>query len=316
MGVDVCAWGDEGLHPETFWLGFAAAAGWIWHPGSPDPEEAKASFYRLFYGRGAQNIGRLYQLMSTQAEFWASSWDWGPSSLRPVLFGDSDGIRPIAPRDQVISLPPLPNGDYLRLDYDWAKANERRLKLSEEALSDNDELFGLLNRNLNAVEFHSYNLEVFLSIARLYRQNLEMLRDLRAINASLQLAETAAAKLDYRGAISSLDQGLQLAYVIRAHRNRALQNAVSTWYKSWYPRVGQANGRRYLLVLNSVQDYRVDRTLGLNYLIQREFLLPFGDWFKQLQEVRNRYAALHQLSETQLQFDWQDDSTLSLGSSY
>ena len=33
MGVDVCAWGDEGLHPETFWLGLAAAAGWIWHAG-------------------------------------------------------------------------------------------------------------------------------------------------------------------------------------------------------------------------------------------------------------------------------------------
>ena len=101
MGVDVCAWGDEGLHPETFWLGFATAAGWIWHPGSPDPAEAKSSFYRLFYGRGATNIDRLYQLMSTQAEFWASSWEWGPSSVRPVLFGNSDGIRPIAPRDQV-----------------------------------------------------------------------------------------------------------------------------------------------------------------------------------------------------------------------
>jgi hypothetical protein len=104
-------------------LGFATAAGWIWHPGSPDPAEAKSSFYRLFYGRGAENMDRLYQLMSTQAEFWASSWDWGPSSIRPVLFGNSDGIRPIAPRDQVISLPPVPKGDYLRLDYDWTRLN-------------------------------------------------------------------------------------------------------------------------------------------------------------------------------------------------
>jgi hypothetical protein len=316
MGVDVCAWGDEGLHPETFWLGFATAAGWIWHPGSPDPAEAKSSFYRLFYGRGASNIERLYQLMSTQAAFWASSWEWGPSSIRPVLFGNSDGIRPIAPRDQAISLPPVPQGDYLRLSYDWAKANDARLQLSQKSLADNDELLGLLNRNLGSVQLHRYNLEVFLSIAELYRQNLDMLQDLGAISASLRSVETAAAKLNYSAAVSGLDQVLQLAYVIRAQRNRALQNATATWYKSWYPRVPEANGRRYLLVLNSVQDYRVDRTLGLNYLIQREFLLPFGDWFTRLQQVRNRYAAAHQLPETTLNFDWQDDASTSLGSSY
>jgi hypothetical protein len=316
IGVDVCAWGDEGLHPETFWLGFAAAAGWIWHPGSPDPTEAKSSFYRLFYGRGAENIDRLYQLMSTQAQFWESSWDWGPSSIRSILFGNSDAIRPIAPRDQVISLPALPQGNYLRLGYDWIKVNEKRLQLSQKSLAENDELLGLLNRNLLAVHLNSYNLEVFLSIAGLYRQNLDMLQDLGTISASLRSAETAAAKLNYQGAVSALDQALQLAYLIRAKRNQALQSATSVWYKSWYPRVPEANGRRYLLVLNSVQDYRVDRTLGLNYLIQREFLLPFGDWFKELLQTRNHYATAHQLPESNREFDWQDDATVSSGSSY
>lgn len=316
IGVDVCAWGDEGLHPETFWLGFASAAGWMWHPGSPDPSEAKSSFYRLFYGRGAENMDRLYQLMSTQSQFWESSWDWAPSSIRPVLFGNSDAIRPIAPRDQVTSLPPVPKGDYLRLDYDWTKANDRRLQLSQKSLADNDELLGLLNRNLTTVQLHSYNLEVFRSIAGLYRQNLDMLQNLGAISASLEGAQTAAAELNYRGAVAALDQTLQLAYIIRSQRNRALQSATSTWYKSWYPRVPEANGRRYLLVLNSVQDYRVDRTLGLNYLIQREFLLPFEDWFKQVLDVRNHYAKLHQLPQSQLEFNWQDNASLRSGSSY
>jgi hexosaminidase len=216
----------------------------------------------------------------------------------------------------VIALPPVPKGDYLRLDYDWTRVNEKRLLLSQNSLADNDELLGLLNRDLTAVQLHSYNLEVFQSIAGLYRQNLEMLQDLGAISASLQGAESAAAKLDYPAAVSALDQALQLAYLIRAQRNRALQTATTTWYKSWYPRVPEANGRRYLLVLNSVQDYRVDRTLGLNYLIQREFLLPFGDWFKQLLQARNHYATAHHLPEANLEFDWQDDASVSSGSSY
>jgi len=148
------------------------------------------------------------------------------------------------------------------------------------------------------------------------KPNLEMLQDLNATSASIHSAETAAANLNFSAALSSLDHALQLADVIRAQRNRALQNATSVWYKTWYPRVPEANGRRYLLVLNSVQDYRVDRTLGLNYLIQREVLLPFEEWFMKLQQVRNHYATAHQLPETALTFDWQDDASTSLGSSY
>jgi hexosaminidase len=257
MGVDICAWADEGLHPETFWLGFATGAGWAWHPGSPDPAEAKSSFYRLFYGRGTDNIDRIYQLMSTQAQFWESSWDWAPSSIRPPLFGNSEGVHQIAPRDQVISLPPVPVGDYLRLDYDWAKENNARLQLAQKSLSDNDEVLGLLNRNLQAVQFHSYNVEVFLSIAQLYRHNLEMLQTFGTISELLHSAELAASRLDYTIALSSLDQALQSAYSIRANRNKALQSVTRIWYQSWYPRISEANGRKYLLVLNSVQDYRV-----------------------------------------------------------
>ena len=46
-----------GPHPETFWLGYAVGASAAWHPGSPDPHELTHSFYRLFYGAGAQRHG-------------------------------------------------------------------------------------------------------------------------------------------------------------------------------------------------------------------------------------------------------------------
>jgi hypothetical protein len=145
MGVDVCAWADVGNHPETFWLGFATSAGWMWHPGSPGPEEAKSSFYRLYYGRGTINMNRIYQLMSLQAQFWESSWEWGPSAARSILFGNSDAIFPRAPRDQYVSLPPVPEGEFLRLDYNWMQLYSRRRELVQKALVDNDELIGLLH---------------------------------------------------------------------------------------------------------------------------------------------------------------------------
>jgi hexosaminidase len=60
MGLDVCAWRDEGLHPETLSVRICNR-GWMdLAPGSPDPAEAKSSPCRLFYGRAATNIDRLY----------------------------------------------------------------------------------------------------------------------------------------------------------------------------------------------------------------------------------------------------------------
>jgi hypothetical protein len=52
------------------------------------------------------------------------------------------------------------------------------------------------------------------------------------------------------------------------------------------------------------------RQEGLLYLIDREFSLPFGDWVNQVQDVRNRYAAAHNLPAREGRFDWQDVATL------
>jgi hexosaminidase len=316
MGTDICAWADVGLHPETFWLGFAAGAGWIWRPGSPGPEQAKNSFYRLYYGDGALNMDRVYQLMSLQAQFWDTSWERGPSSARSILFGNSDAIFPRPPHDQVISLPPVPQGEYLRLDYDWRRYYERRRQLVEKALAENDELLGLLHANLQHVQFHAYNMEVYLSMARLYRHNLELFESLDHVAELMQSAQMAAAKLHYSDAIANLDDALSLVYDLRGRRNQVLQDTTDVWYKSWYPRVSEANGRKYLLVLNSVQDYPVDRTLGLKYLIRREFYLPIDAWFSQVQEARNRYAVAHNLAHKNIDFDWQNESSTSRSSEY
>ncbi len=196
IGVFNAGWGDEGLHPETFWLGYATGTSWGWHPGSPDPAVARDNFYHLFYGQGGQDIGRLYQLMSTQAEFWNSSWDREPSSARTPIFGSSYAIfnPPHPAHDQVLPLPPVPQGKYLRLGYDWSQANARRVKMAEDAMPANDELLDLLHKNLRSVQFQQYNLQVYLSIAGLYRQNLEMIREMGEVDGALKRAQEAAAR--------------------------------------------------------------------------------------------------------------------------
>ena len=314
MGVGVYAWGDRGPHPETFWLGYAFGASAAWRPGSPDPQELNQSFYRLFYGSGSTGMGRLYQLMSTQAEFWASSWDREPSGKLPLVFGYSYGIGPFTPHVETLPLPPVPSADYLRLHGHWLPVNARRLELTWKFLGENDELLDLLYKNLSSAKFHHYNLEVYLSIAKLYRQNLLMLREVGEIGRDLETAEDRAAKLQYADAVGALDQALDRAWKIRDDRNQALHDATTTWYKTWFPRFREANGRH---VARAPQEFvdtqpseRARRAqVGLVYLIDREFSLPVGEWVNEVQEVRNRYAKAHGLPARVGKFDWQDTET-------
>jgi hypothetical protein len=313
MGAGIYAWGDLGPHPETFWLGYAVGASAAWHPGSPDPHELTHSFYRLFYGAGASDMGRLYQLMSTQAQFWASSWESEPGG--PLVFGYSYGIGPFTPHKPALALPPVPAADYLHLAHNWLKENATRVELAWKFLGENDELLNLLYTNLASVQFNRHNLEVYLSIAQLCRQNLLMFRALEEVSNHLDKAEEQAGKLHYAEAVANLDQALDVAGRIRDERNQALHEVTTTWYQTWFPRVREANGRHVARAPQNFVDTQSTegarrRQEGLVYLIEREFSLPFGDWVDQVQEVRNRYAADHKLPARGGKFDWQDTTTL------
>jgi hexosaminidase len=304
--VFVAGWADAGLHPETFWLGYATGTAAGWHPISPGPGELMNCFDRLFYGPSAKDMGRLYQLMSEQARFWEDSWETVPSAARTPIFGNSYGVfnPPRPARDQALPPLPVPSSDNLEPSHDWSLENAKRLELAAKFLAENDELLDLLHANIERVEFNRYNLEVFLSIAQLYRQNLEMILSLGRMNDLLKSAAAAARQPDAATAVGTLDRALALAEFTRQQRNAALKGSTATWYKSWFPRVAKANGRRYLNKVDDVKDHLPVRTVDMSYLVYRELLYPLGDWAAQVRAVRNTYAEAHLLPKRHIVLDW------------
>jgi hypothetical protein len=311
MGTVVAGWADAGLHPETFWLGYAAGPAAAWHPASASPAELMNAFYDLFYGADGRDIGRLYQLMSEQAQISDDTWEDVASTARPPIWGNSDKIfdPPQPAGDQSLPTLPVPSAGSLSIGHDWKQENSRRLEIASGALSDHDELLDLLHANLATVNDNRYNLEVFLSIAQIYRQSLEMIVDLGRISDQLKTAQTAAARGEARDALSAIDEALDQAGEIHRRRNRALKAATETWYKTWFPRVAEANGRRYLDQVDHVKDHRPIRTVDMSYLIYRELLYPLGDWAAQTLDARNEYARTHKLAERTNHLDWKDTST-------
>jgi hypothetical protein len=308
MGTFVAGWADVGQHPETMWLGYATGSASAWHPGSPDPEESTTAFYKLFYGPNATRMGRVYQLMSEQGQFWKESWEAKPSLARTPLWGDWNIIyKTPRPRlDQTLPLLPVPSAPLLTLGYDWAPLNAQRLGMMGKFMADNDELMQLIQANLQQADFQHYNLELFLAIANLYRQNLYMLHSLDEINDALKSAERMAGRADAKGAVASLDHALNLAQSIRKQRNDIYQDAVATWYKSWYPRVPEANGRVFLDKVDDAKDHLPARTIDMTFLIYRELLYPLGDWSEKTLAVRNQYAEAQHLPLRDFKLDWND----------
>ena len=311
MGAIVAGWGDAGLHPETFWLGYAAGPAAAWHPASASPAELMNSFYELFYGPGAHNMGRLYQLMSEQAQIWDDTWEEAPSSARTPIWGNSDRIfnPPHSADDQTLPPLPIPFTGTMAIAHNWRQENSRRLEIAATAVSESDELLDLLHANIGRVNDHQYNLAVFLSIAQLYRQNLEMILDLGRISDLLKQAQAAAEKGGGGETLAALDEALDAAAGIQRRRNRVLQDATSTWYQTWFPRVAAANGRRYLDQVDDVKDHQPVRTVEMSYLVYRELLYPLGDWAAQTLAVRNEYARAHQLPARTDELNWKDTTT-------
>ena len=307
MGAFVAGWADAGLHPETFWLGYATGPAAAWHPNSSGPDELMNTFYPLFYGPGLRSMPRVYELMSRQARFWDDSWETAPSQARTPIFGYSHGIfnPPRPAQDQTLAPLPVPSADGLELDSDWSSGNLRRLELARRFLAENQELLGLLQENRSRVRFNRYNLEVFLSVARLCRENLEMLLDLERIDGELKAAQ-GLAKAAPAKALAHLDESLDLAHRLWSRRNQAYHSAVATWYRSWFPRVPEANGRRFLDLVDDVKDHRPVRTVDMSYLIYRELLYPLGQWAERTQTARNQFAQAQGLPARHQKLEWRN----------
>lgn len=302
-GVIVAGWADAGLHPQTFWLGYATGAAMGWNLSLASAEEFANRFFSTFYKPENASIKRIYELASRQAQFYEDSWEWKPSQLRTPIFGDHLEVfdPPQPAKDQELLLLPVPAAEDLYIHYNWIDSNQKRLQLAKEFLTESDELLKLL-RSLKA-ENNNYNIEVIKSVTSICRQNILMLFQLKNISELLATAaEVAKTKPDK--ALLLIDQSLEIAADLKRQRNLVLESVVNTWYKDWLPLVSEANGRKYLHAVDDVKDHEPIRTTDLSYLIYRDLNYPMDKWANETVKARNVFAKKHSLKTRTFILNW------------
>lgn len=290
-GVFGAAWDDNGLHDETFWLGWSAVMQWGWNPRTVSPEQHTAEFMNVYYGPGVTGMVELYRTMERQARAYETTWDHVVSKVRAPGYGNSYGKGVGTTRhDLTLALPGLPQLPSLSYQNAWREKYSRMLETARRGSEENDRLVHALFDNMSRAERNTYNLEVFLEVARFIGHRWRLLNALGAAEKSLVEAEAAAQKKNARQAVGLMVQ----AYtgVDRAH-----QEGVSTfaelktvWEKSRYPKGQSVGGRKFVHVLDDVKDHFADRRPDLSYMTAPEESMNVSGWLKSLLGTIQTYA--------------------------
>ncbi|GGB77247.1 hypothetical protein GCM10011325_00940 [Dyadobacter sediminis] len=304
MGVVIAGWADAGLHPETFWLGYATGTAAGWNSKNLSPADASARFMNAFYGPVQKDMDSVYRVLSVQAEFHTDSWDWIESPWRAPIKGNSDSLFVHPERDQTLPLLPVPEPGTLAIDKKIQPVNAQRFSVAKSLVPRNEYALQLIRENKSRAGAQLYNLEVLESVAALCGQNLRMLLTLNRVTDILEKVSSAAGT-NPSVAIRQLDAAMDLVSKLKEQRDSTLHLVTDIWYKEWQPLVEQANGRKFLQQLDDIKDHQPVRTTDLSYLIYRELHYPLDQWWNDVKKVRNDYAQQHQLPFMNKPLNWQ-----------
>ena len=302
IGVFGAAWDDSGLHDETFWLGWSAVAQYAWNPGAVSAHQHTAEFMNLYYGpRAGAGMTEVYWLMQQQARAWERTWDRVPSRVRGLAYGNSNAKGIGGERyDMTLTPPALPQlpdlkvASVVREKYAAALAEAKTRSLENaELLFRLQSAFGLADRN-------RYNLEVFLSLAKLMGHHWHLLTAMADSERLLERAHAAAGNNDAADAVRSLVRARETIEHAEKEGAKTFAALTAVFEKSRYPKNRPVDGRNFVYIQDDVKDHWADRTLDLGYMAAPEKSIGLDAWRKSLTEVIDRYAKAHQLDPQSL----------------
>jgi CHAD domain-containing protein len=297
MGVFGAAWGDSGLHNETFWLGWATVAEYGWTPGTPPVEQTVAEFMNIYYGARVSEMVEVYRGLQTQARFFEKSWDRVISKARAPGYGNSYGKGIGTTRmDETLPQPALPALPGLSFTPVYVGRYEKLIEQASRMAIENDVLQHRIHQNLIKAERNRYNLEVFLSLAELTGHHNRLILNLKSIEDKLAAARAAAEKNQPQQAVGQLVAAYDQARSTIEERHKTFRALQTVWEKSRFSKGRAVNGRKFVHVLDDTKDHWADRRADLSYLSAPEESIGLEQWLKQLAAALQEYARKHNVA--------------------
>lgn len=307
IGMISAAWDDSGLHNETFWLGWAMTSQAAWSPGWM-VEEAVASFFERFYGRGVTGMVEVYQGLQEGARFCEGTLESLPSRVRPEpRYGYSAAKVPVPNYDRMMRAPELLSAEDLAFEPSFSERYATALAQAGPQLAANDRLLARLHEALARAARNTYNLEVLLSIARLERSFIQWLLAFASAERALAASAEAVKAGEPRGALKHALTARDRVQAAVDNLYETYERLRATWEVSRYQKGRAVGGRAFLHAWDDVKDHAADRRPDLSYLLEAHELMDAPGWLRGLDEVLREYAEREGMQEMLREAEILDD---------
>lgn len=265
-GVLNTAWEDEGIHPETYWMGFVCSAEYSWSGKKPTSPEFDAKFFPLFYGRSQTQLAEAYDILSEKG-FLRRESGWTKD------FG-------------ALALPPLPDAQF-QVDASWRDKYGKLVALAKQRQARYERAIEIIKENLGRDPQNRYNLEVLLLCARTALHFSNLILRLDEINENLLAAMNDHRKGDDQAAINRYQRIGRIIDDLRYQKSLRFEETVRVWEKSTYPKdFRNIPGGREKYVHQIDRDfYYGNKTMDLSYIFEVEEKLGLFAWQQHLYEV-------------------------------
>jgi hexosaminidase len=294
IGTFAAAWGDAGLHNETFWLGWATVSQYGWTMSTPKLQQSIADFMDVFYGFDGPDMIEAYILLEEGARFYEDLWDRVPSKERAKGYGNSYG-KGIGGdmTDLLLQMPPLPSEKELSLEPAFRVRYEQKIEEASRMVKKNDLLISQLMRNITRVNHNSYNLEVFLAIAFLERYTMETVLNLAKVED--YMAAASNTDQDPAERMNQLTNAYKLSGKIVGEQHKMWSDFEAAWYKSRLIKNQSVGGKDFLHEFDDVKDHFADRRKGLDYMLAPFERMEIEKWRQNLKRIINDFAKLYNI---------------------
>ena len=279
-GMVCTSWDDSGLHNQMWMMRFVNAAEYAWSGAHPSLPEFQQKYFINYYGRNARDLAKLWRLLNDGAYYYMDTferkvWHWG-------YVGKTH-------------LPDLPRGDAVEYDPFWNREYSDMIERSRVELQKMNRAQEIIRANIEAGMKHSYDFEVFASVAELIGHTCRTYLMLSELEHEISRAHQQRF-IDLQQTSQALQNAVAMIEDNLADRERVFDSLVRVWEKTRLPKGLSTADKKYFHRQDRARHF-ANRRAEMSYLIYDEQLLDLEGYLKKLRDYSESPLFAAQKSE-------------------
>ncbi len=264
-GMINTSWDDAGIHNQMWMMNFINSAEWSWSGSNPGLEEFIDKYFLNYYGDKATDMRELFLLLNKGGYFYFQSFE-----RRVWHYGDIGKTH----------LPDLPRDNNLEYDEYWNREYAARVEESIEQVKGMERAKEIIRINQDAGIKHSYDLELFTSIADLVSHTGKTYLALSELERAIKEAHMQRY-ISYEATFRSLGDAVSIIESNLSEREKVYEDLVNVWEETRLPKGLSTDEKVFFHEPDRARHFAFRRA-DMSYLIYDEELLGLEDYLEKL----------------------------------